>query len=153
MAKEHEMSGTEEVMAAGTSDVVETTEETVSKTEKKELIFRRKKVGSKRGNEFWAYYVSGTIRGKEKTADFVAKDTGGYELLEDIFSINPEPRLRVTYSKMGDALTKQVNEFASYEVYAMDPELDVEITCGVRPLQDSDKSILKVLLVLLAKQQ
>ena len=152
MAKETVMNGTEEVLVPGTPEST-AVEETVERSAKKELVFCREKFTSKKGGDYWAYFVSGLIRGKLKKADFIAKDNGGYELLDDIFSIDPEPHLRVSYSKMGDALTKEINEYASYEVYAIDPDLGVEITCGVRPLQDSDKSILKVFLALLAKQQ
>lgn len=77
------------------NEVVERVDEdvVVEVGESNEFDVHRKPFVTSEGKEYWGYYVEGTIvrekngkrMQKDITVDFVAKDSGGYEVLDLVF--------------------------------------------------------------------
>ena len=109
-----------------------------------------KQLVTKDGRPYYAYIVRGMIRGQVKKIDFAPKDKGGYEPLDILFDISPRAELIMTDEVMtNDDGTK--TSYTAYKVQAVDEDGETW-ECGVKPQRDSDKALLKFLLIELGKQ-
>ena len=107
----------------------------------------------KDGKEYWGYEVKGVLvrvkngkrLEKDIAVDFVAKDQGGYEVLDLIFFETDEANLRIYDATMTDDKTGKVTVYTVYEVYAADDDGTV-YSYKVRPSRESDKSLLNMLI-------
>lgn len=110
-----------------------------------------KQLITKDGRPYFAYIVRGNVRGQEKKIDFVPKDKGGYEPLDILFDINQKAELIMTDEVMtNDDGTKTA--YVAYKVQVVDEDGEIW-DCGVKPQRDSDKALLKFLLICLHKSQ
>ena len=105
---------------------------------------------TKDGRPYFAYIVRGVIRGQEKKVDFAPKDKGGYEPLDILFDINDKAELIMTDEVMTDENGNKT-PYVSYKVQVVDEDGEIW-ECGVKPQRDSDKALLKFLLIELGKQ-
>ena len=110
-----------------------------------------KQLMTKDGRLYYAYIVRGNIRGQEKKVDFAPKDKGGYEPLDIVFDISEKAELIMTDEVMtNDDGTK--TPYTTYKVRVVDED-GTAWECGVKPQRDSDKAMLKFLLIWLRKSQ
>ena len=110
-----------------------------------------KQMKTKDDRPYFAYLVRGIIRGQEKKIDFAPKDMGGYEPLDLVFDISPKAELIMTDEVMTDGNGVQTH-YTAYKVQVTDDDGDVW-DCGVKPQRDSDKALLKFLLIELQKEK
>ncbi len=114
----------------------------------RQLTIERETYTGKDGKEYWAYLVRGKVRGRDVKVDFVPKDTGGYEPLDIVFDVKPTATLIMTDETITDVNGKTTN-YTAYRAENVD-EHGIVYACGVKPRQDSDKSLLQMLLNSLA---
>ncbi len=86
------------------------------------------------------------VNGKEREIriDFVAKDSGGYEMLDIIFMISDYAYLVMHDETMNDDDGKKT-QYRVYEVVNED-DFGVRYTYKVKPARESDKAMLNVLI-------
>ena len=108
------------------------------------LKLKRGPFKTKDGQEMFGYYVSGDLHGREIKVDFQAKDVGGYELLELMFSINQDVELIMHDESMTDE-RGNVTKYTVYEAYMVDED-GIVYTYKLKPSQESDKAYLNILL-------
>jgi len=95
--------------------------------------------------KFWGYKVNGKVRSKEITANFVAYDQGGYELLDLIFDIPSTPKLVINEGSMPNTETGEIIKFRTYLVQNID-ENGLVYSYKVKPNRESDKSAIQFLI-------
>ena len=108
-----------------------------------------KQLVTKDGRLYFAYVVRGIIRGHEKKVDFVPKDQGGYEPLDILFDIAPKAELIISEEVMVNTDGSKTN-YTAYKAQVVDEDGEV-CDCSVKPQRDSDKTLLKFLLIELRK--
>ena len=121
-------------------------------TEKKEnkLFVERESFKGNDGKEYWAYLVKGVVRGRDVKVDFAPKDKGGYEPLDIVFDVAPKAELIMTEEEMTSD-TGKVSKYTSYKVQTVDED-GMSYVCGVKPIRDSDKALLQMLINQLNKK-
>lgn len=120
----------------------------------KELTVEREEYTGKDEKKYWAYMVKGKVRGREVKIDFKPKDAGGYEVLDIVFDVAPTASLIMTDEETTDNNGNKI-KYTAYKVQNID-ECGIVYECGVKPRQDSDKSLLAILINILnaeAKEQ
>lgn len=109
-----------------------------------------KQLVTKDGRLYFAYIVRGVIRGQAKKVDFAPKDQGGYEPLDILFDIAPKAELTMEERVMEDNNGNKT-AYTAYSVRVVDEDGEVW-ECEVKPQRNSDKALLKFLLIELGKQ-
>lgn len=110
-----------------------------------------KQLKTKDGRPYFAYIVRGNVRGQEKKVDFAPKDKGGYEPLDVLFDMSDKVELTMSDEVMtNDDGTK--TPYVAYRAQVVDEDGEIW-DCGVKPQRDSDKALLKFLLICLRKSQ
>lgn len=107
----------------------------------------------KDGKEYWGYVVKGNVirvkngkrLEKEVTVNFVAKDQGGYEVLDLIFFGTDVAELVMHDETMTNEKTGEVSTYTVYEIQAKDDDGTV-YSYKVKPSRESDKSFLNMLI-------
>ena len=106
-------------------------------------------VKNKDGGDMYCYILREKILvnnvEKEIKVDFVAKDFGGYEMLDIIFMTGEEAFLSVREETMTDEKTGEVTEYSVYEIWNHDDD-GIVYSYKVKPSRESDKSKLNVIL-------
>ena len=113
----------------------------------KELTVEREEYTGKDEKKYWAYMVKGKVRGREVKIDFKPKDAGGYEVLDIVFDVVPTASLIMMDEEMTDNNGNKI-KYTAYKVQNID-EYGIVYECGVKPRQDSDKSLLAMLINIL----
>ena len=111
---------------------------------KKETTFvlERAPFITKEGKEMYGYFVKCKLHGHEYTADFLAKDQGGYELLDLMFSIKPTADLVMWEETMTDD-KGNVTPYNVYEARVVDDDGRV-YAYKLKLAQESDKPVLNI---------
>ena len=109
-----------------------------------ELLLEREAFVSKNGKQMYSYFVRGKVHGREVKADFLAKDLGGYELLDLMFEINPKVNLIMHEESMTDD-KGNVTKYMVYEAQVVDAD-GLVYTYKLKLAQESDKSYLNILM-------
>ena len=109
-----------------------------------------KQLITKDGRLYYSYKVRGNVLGHEKKADFVPRDMGGYEPLDVLFEISPKAEIIMRDEVMTSADGRKT-PYTTYTAQVTDEDGEVW-ECGVKPQRDSDKSLLKFMLIGLHKQ-
>lgn len=109
-----------------------------------ELVLEREAFVSKNGKQMYSYFVRGKVHGREVKADFLAKDLGGYELLDLMFEINPKVNLIMHEESMTDD-KGNVTKYMVYEAQVVDAD-GLVYTYKLKLAQESDKSYLNILM-------
>ena len=104
------------------------------------LVLEREPFTAKDGREMYGYFVRGMIHGKERRADFIAKDQGGYEVLDVMFSIKPRLDL-VTWEETMTDDRGAVNTYSVYEARVVDDD-GIVFTYRLKLPRESDKTFL-----------
>lgn len=110
-----------------------------------------KQLITKDDRPYFAYIVRGMVRGKEKKVDFVPKDKGGYEPLDILFDIAPKAELIMSEEEMTDDNGKKT-QYTAYKARVADEDGEI-YECGIKPQRDSDKALLKFILIELNKKK
>lgn len=113
----------------------------------------RKPFIGKDKKEYWGYIVKGTVVRvknnkrfeKEVEVNFVAKDQGGYEVLDLIFFETDEATLAIYDATMTNDKTGEVTAYTVYEVFALDDD-GTRYSYKVKPSRESDKALLTMLM-------
>lgn len=99
----------------------------------------------KKGKQYYGYFVRGIVRDKEIRAGVKATDFGGYELLDIVFNGEDEAELIATPFELttedGRVITGN-----TYSVQSVDEQTGEIYSCKVKPILDSDKTKLSMLL-------
>ncbi len=109
-----------------------------------------KQMVTKDGRLYFAYVVRGMIRGQEKKVDFVPKDIGGYEPLDILFDVAPKVELTINEEEMPNADGTKTR-CTAYKAQVVDEDGEVW-DCNVKPQRDSDKALLRFMLIELHKK-
>ena len=109
-----------------------------------------KQLTTKDGRPYYAYIVRGLIRGLEKKVDFVPKDMGGYEPLDILFDIAPKAELIMRDEVMANADGSKT-QYTTYTAQVTDEDGEIW-DCSVKPQRDSDKALLRFMLICLHKK-
>ena len=113
------------------------------------LVLEREKIKTKRDRrDIYVYFVRGDYHGREIRADFEAKDQGGYETLDLIFSIKPTAELLMREESMVQDGVR--TDYTIYEAYNVD-EFGIEIKYEIKLSRKSDRTYLDVILQQRAK--
>ena len=110
------------------------------------LVLERETFVAKNGKEMYNYFVRGVVHGREVRADFLAKDLGGYELLDLMFEINPKVNLIMHEETMTDE-KGNASKYMVYEAQVVDAD-GLVYTYKLKLAQESDKSYLNILMQL-----
>lgn len=137
------------------NEVVERVDEdvVVEVGESNEFDVHRKPFVTSEGKEYLGYYVEGTIvrekngkrMQKDITVDFVAKDSGGYEVLNLIFFSSDTAKLVMHEEKMTNERTGKVSRYTVYEIQSTDDD-GTMFSYKVKPSRESDKALLQMLI-------
>ncbi len=112
--------------------------------ENKALVLERETFVTKKGKEMYNYFVRGVAHGREIKADFLAKDVGGYELLDLMFEIDPNVKLITHEESMTDD-KGNVTSYMVYEAQVVDAD-GLVYTYKLKLAQESDKTYLNILM-------
>ena len=108
------------------------------------LVLQRELIKTKRDRrEIYVYFVQGETHGRKIRADFEAKDQGGYETLDLIFSIKPTAELLMREETMVQDGVRQ--SYTVYEAYNKD-EFGIEFRYEIKLSRKSDKTYLDIIL-------
>lgn len=108
------------------------------------LVLERETFVTKEGKQMYGYFVRGNAHGREIKADFLAKDQGGYELLDLMFSIKPTLDLVMHEESMTDD-KGNVTKYMVYEAQVVDAD-GLVYTYKLKLARESDKSYLNILM-------
>lgn len=104
---------------------------------------------TKRGGDMYAYVLryKTMVNGAEREirVDFVAKDIGGYDMLDMIFLYGDEALLDVREETMVDEDTNEERKYFVYEIWNVDEDA-ITWSYKVKPARESDKAKLNVIL-------
>lgn len=110
------------------------------------FVLERAPFLTKDKREMYGYFVRGTVHGKEYKADFLAKDQGGYELLDLMFTIKPTVDLVMWEEKMTDD-KGNVTPYNVYEARVIDDD-GLVYAYKLKLAQESDKAYLNIFMQL-----
>lgn len=130
----------------------------VTETQNGNLVMVREPINGKDGKQlltkdgrpYFAYIVRGMIRGQAKKIDFAPKDQGGYEPLDILFDIANKAEL-IMEERVVEDNNGGKTPYTAYSVRVVDEDGEVW-ECEVKPQRNSDKALLKFLLIELGKQ-
>lgn len=109
-----------------------------------ELKIEREQYTGKDNKQYWAYLVRGKVRGRDVKVDFKPKDAGGYEPLDIVFDVAETATLIISEEETTDRFGNKV-KFTTYTVRNVDED-GIAYECSVKPRQDSDRSLLAMLI-------
>lgn len=123
----------------------------VDNNETASFILEREKIKTKRDKrEIYIYFVRGMFHGREIRADFEARDQGGYETLDLIFSIKPTAELLMREETMVQDGVR--TNYTVYEACNVD-ESGIEVKYEIKLSRKSDRTYLDVILQQKAKEK
>ena len=129
---------------------VEQVTEVVESNATENLVLERELIKTKRDRrEIYVYFVKGETHGRTIRADFEAKDQGGYETLDLIFSIKPTAELLMREETMVQDGVRQ--SYWVYEAYNKDED-GIEFKYEIKLSRKSDKTYLDIILQQRAKK-
>lgn len=111
---------------------------------KENKIMVERETFTSKDKEYFAYFIKGTIRGKEVKIGIIPPDKGGYTVLDIVFNDSMACELTVTPFEMKTD-NGQVIKGNTYAVKSVDDNGDV-YECQVKPARTSDKALLNMLL-------
>lgn len=100
---------------------------------------------------YMAYFIKGTIRGKDVKISVVPpmdgdrKDLGGYTVFDVVFGDSNKAELVIQPFSFTDAQGKTI-EGARYLAQNIDAETGEVFECNIKPQRNSDKALLNMLL-------
>ena len=98
----------------------------------------------KNGNQYFAYFVKGNVRGKDVKASVKPLDIGGYTLLDIVFNGELQADLATTPYEIKDEKTGTVVSGQTYSVRSVDENGEI-FECRVKASRQSDKQLLSMI--------
>lgn len=114
--------------------------------QEKTFVLERAPFTTKEGKEMYEYFVSCELYGKKRKAIFTAKDLGGYELLDLMFTIRPTATLVMWEEKMTDD-KGNVTPYNVYEARVVDDD-GLVYAYKLKIANESAKSFLNIFMQL-----
>ena len=108
-------------------------------------IFVERETYEKNGKTYFAHFIKGTVRGREVKVQVAPHDVGGYAVLDIVFNGADKAELFLTPYEIKDEKTHRVVRGNTYGVRSYDEDGQV-YECPVKPLRNSDKTLLNMLL-------
>ena len=106
------------------------------------FVLERAPFTTKEGKEMYGYFVRANVHGKDYRADFLAKDQGGYELIDLMFRIKPTVDLVMWEEKMTDD-RGNVTPYNVYEARVVNDD-GLVFAYKLKLAQESDKAFLNI---------
>ena len=106
------------------------------------FVLERESFITKDKREMYGYFVRATVHGKEYKADFLAKDQGGYELLDLMFTIKPTADLVMWEESMTDD-RGNATQYNVYEARVINDD-GLVFAYKLKLSQESDKAFLNI---------
>jgi len=100
----------------------------------------------KNGNQYFAYFVKGVVRGKDVKAGILPSDFGGYTLLDIIFAGDEQVYLEARPFEFKDEKSGEMISGVSYMVVTVDEKTGEVFECKVKASRQSDKQLLAMIL-------
>lgn len=110
----------------------------------KQLYVEREPYEAK-GKTYFSHYIKGTIRGTDVKILLAPPDNGGYTVLDIVYNGVNTADLIVKPFEMKNEKTGELITGNTYFVQTIDKETG-DYECSVKPLRNSDKNLLKMLL-------
>lgn len=108
---------------------------------------------SKKGKDYWCYRINTTLRGVDTHVDFrMGEDIGAYRLLDIVFGQQDKVQFAVQPYKTKNMETKQVRKGYKYFAVLYDQDLDMTYYADLRPAQQSDRTIIDLVLVEISRR-
>lgn len=115
---------------------------TASKNNKK--LFIERETYELKGKEYFAYFVRGTVRGKEVKASVKPQDFNGYTVLDIVFADSNKVDLVVKPYEITDEASGNVITGNTFYAQSIDENGEV-YECPVKHSRPSDKALLNML--------
>ncbi len=96
------------------------------------------------GKEYYTYFITGNVRGKDIRVAVIPPDKGGYTVLDIVFLNEMACELQVKPFEMKDAAGKTISG-STYSVVSFDED-GTAYECPIKPFRNSDKALLNMLL-------
>ena len=112
----------------------------------KNIIKVEREIFEQNGNQYFGYFISGNIRGRDVKIGIKPPDNGGYTVLDIVFDGAMEAELTVTPFEM-KAEDGRIITGNTYAVTSVDKETGLIYSCKVKPARESDKTLLNMLLM------
>ncbi len=112
---------------------------------KNEKILVERETYEYKEKTYFAYYVKGTVRGREVKAQVVPPDRGGFTVLDIVFDASLNVELTLNPYEFEDEKSHKVITGTTYSVKSVDENGEI-YECKVKPYRDSDKTLLNMLL-------
>ena len=112
---------------------------------KKIMVQRETYISKKDESERFSYFVKGSLRGKDFKVRITPPDLGGYTVLEIVFGEQNEAELTVKPWEIKDERGHVTSSGNTYGVKSVDEDGKI-YECKIKPFQDSDRSLLDMLL-------
>ena len=114
-------------------------------TNKTNQVIVERETYEKNGNQYFAYFVKGVVRGKDVKAGIQPTDFGGYTLLDIIFVGDGIVNLEARPFEFKDEKSGEVISGVSYFVVTVDENGEI-YECKVKASRQSDKQLLAMIL-------
>ena len=108
-------------------------------------IYVERETFEKNGKVYYAYFIKGTIRGKDIKINIMPPDKGGYTVLDIVFGNAMMAELVVKPFEMKDEATGRVIAGNTFAVVSYD-ENGETYECAIKPFRASDKALLNMLI-------
>lgn len=99
----------------------------------------------KNGNQYFAYFVKGNVRGKDVKASVMPLDIGGYTVLDIVFNGEMKADLIATPYEIKDEKTGSVVSGKTFSVRSIDENGEI-YECRIKASRQSDKQLLSMIL-------
>ena len=96
------------------------------------------------GKQYFSYFITGEVRGKEVRIKLAPPDKGGYKVLDLVFGDNTEVELSLKPYEIKDPKTGRTTKGNTYFVSSTDENGEV-LKSAIKPFQSSDKNLLEIL--------
>ncbi len=110
----------------------------------KQLYVEREPYEAK-GKTYFSHYIKGTIRGIDVKVLLAPPDNGGYTVLDIVYNGENTADLIVSPFEMKNDAGETIKG-NTYAVQSIDKDTGEVFECKVKPLRNSDKNLLNMLL-------
>ncbi len=113
---------------------------------KEQKLYVEREPYEAKGKTYYSHFIKGVIRGTEVKILLAPPDNGGYTVLDIVYGGDNKADLIIKPFEMKNEKTGELITGNSYAVQTVDKETGEIYECAVKPLRNSDKNLLKMLL-------
>lgn len=113
---------------------------------KEQKLFVEREPYEAKGKTYFSHYIKGNIRGTDVKILLAPPDNGGYTVLDIVYNGENTADLVIKPFEMKNEKTGEIISGNTYAVQTVDKETGEIYECAVKPLRNSDKNLLKMLL-------